>query len=87
MACGCGGRRAARGQSMVRTSGDAGTVGSYMTPTDPVPEPLAVVPDSVEEVPEGARYRVVQDGQVAYFAAHGPAFSWQGEHGGKLRTI
>lgn len=86
MACGCGGRRAARGGSVVRTSGD-GAVGGYMTPQVPVVEPLAVLADGVEEIPEGARYRVVLDGTVAYFSAHGDAFSWQGEHGGKLRTV
>lgn len=87
MGCGCGGRRAGRGGSIVKTSGDAaGPVGSYMTPTAPPAEPLAILPDGVEEIPEGARYRVVLDGQVAYFNAHGPAFAWQRDNGGKLRT-
>jgi len=87
MACGCSGSRSGRGRSaVVRTSGDA-PVGSYVTPTAPPVEPLAVLPDGVEEIPAGARFRVVAGGEVAYFDGHGSAFAWQRDNGGKLRTV
>lgn len=88
MGCGCGGRTARAGRSL-RTSGDAvqGMTGTAQRGTPPC-EPLAVVEgDGVEEVPEGAKYRIVLDGKVAYFADHGCAFSYQQTHPGKLRIV
>ncbi|HMJ78117.1 MAG TPA: hypothetical protein VK507_19205 [Iamia sp.] len=90
MGCGCGGGgRTARAGRGIRTSGDLvveGMTGPEHRGT-PVGEPLAVLPDGVEEIPEGAKYRVVLDGQVAYFADHGSAFSYQQANPGKLRTV
>jgi len=89
MGCGCGGRAARAGRG-IRTSGDVvaeGMTGIAHRGTPPC-EPLAVVQgDGVEEIPAGAKYRVVLDGQVAYFGDHACAFSYQQANPGKLRTV
>lgn len=89
MGCNCGKSSGVRAGRAVRTSGDYDGAGSYMTPTTPPEEPLAVlaVGDGPLPVPEGSRFKVTTAAEVAYFAAHGPAFGWQAGHGGKLRTV
>lgn len=76
MSCGCG-QAGAAGRDLL-TSGD------YQPP--PAPAPLAVQPVADAEAPDGARFRVTTDSQVAWFTDHRPAFDWQATNGGKLRT-
>ena len=89
--CACSGRKARAGRAIM-TSGDhaaQGMTGAEHRGT-PACEPLAVVIDAgdgVESVPEGAKYRLVLGGSVAYFGDHGCAFSYQAEHPGKLRKV
>lgn len=92
MGCGCGGRSSrstSRSTSVPRTSGDYTVAGSYQTPTAPPQEPLAVfaLTSGDHDVPADATYKVTTDYQVAYFTGHLPAFQWQGDNGGKLRTV
>lgn len=75
MGCGCGGGAAPVGSALM-TSGDYAAL----------EQPLAVLPPT-EPAPEGAEYRVILNGQVAYFGEHTAAFSWQQANGGKLRTV
>lgn len=59
---------------------------ALMTSGDYAAQPLAVLTPT-EPAPEGAEYRVVLGGQVAYFGDHVAAFEWQQANGGKLRTV
>lgn len=98
MGCGCGGARPRVGRALV-TSGDMsprrlGTAvpgmaeGGTIPAPAPAPDPLGVFPVDVEhDVPDGSNYRVVSNGDVAYFGTHHDAFRWQRAHPGRLRTV